>query len=125
MTETSISLYEKLGGPAHITAAVNLFYSRVIGDKILHDFFADVSMNEQVEKQTRFMIRAFGGPTLGGVRSLRESHQKSREQGMTAVHFDAVVAHLIATLKELKIADELIDEVVKRVESTRHDVLGE
>lgn len=125
MSSESKSLYEKLGGPAHVSAAVNLFYSRVLADETLHDFFADVSMNEQVEKQTRFMIRAFGGPSSGPQRSLREAHQKSREQGMTAVHFDAVVEHLIATLKELKIADELIAEVVKRLASTRHDVLGE
>ena len=125
MSDQHKSLYERLGGPAHVAATVNMFYSRVLTDKTLHDFFDDLPMDEQVEKQTRFLIRAFGGPTSGQLRSLRETHQKSREKGMTATHFDAVVAHLAATLKELKTAEDLIAEVLTRIESTRADVLGE
>ncbi len=124
MTEPQQSLYERLGGPGIVSAAVNLFYSRILIDPSLHDFFADVPMNEQVEKQTRFLIRAFGGPTLGQTRSLRDVHQRVRAQGMTEAHFDAVVGHLVATLQELRVHHDLIEEVIARVESTRDDVLG-
>jgi len=39
-------------------------------------------------------------------------------------HFDAVAGHLAATLGELNVADELIDEVMAIAGSTRGDVLG-
>jgi hemoglobin len=34
-----------------------------------------------------------------------------RDKGLNLTHFDAVAGHLVATLKELGVAQELIDEV--------------
>jgi truncated hemoglobin YjbI len=37
-----------------------------------------------------------------------------RDKGLNLTHFDAVAGHLVATLKEMGVAQELIDEVKGR-----------
>ena len=44
--------------------------------------------------------------------------------GLGDGHFDAVAENLVATLKELNVPQELIDEVVALVSGTRDDVLN-
>jgi hemoglobin len=46
------------------------------------------------------------------------------KRGLNDSHFDAVVEDLGATLKELKVADNLIAQVAALCETTRNDVLG-
>ena len=46
------------------------------------------------------------------------------EESSNDSHFDAVIEHLGATLKELGVADDLIGEVAAIGESTRNDVLN-
>jgi hemoglobin len=40
------------------------------------------------------------------------------------VHFDAVAENLQATLRELKVAEPLVKQVIAIAASTRSDVLG-
>jgi hypothetical protein len=40
------------------------------------------------------------------------------------VHFDAVKQHLVSTLRDLEVAEELIYQVEEIAESTRGHVLG-
>jgi hemoglobin len=67
---------------------------------------------------------AFGGPNNYSGKDLREGHAHLVEDGLNDSHFDAVAGHLAATLGELNVADELIDEVMAIAGSTRGDVLG-
>lgn len=53
---------------------------------------------------------------------MREAH--AHLKGLNDGHFDAVAENLIATLKELTVPQELIDEVVAIVAPTRDDVLN-
>ena len=55
---------------------------------------------------------------------MRAAHSRLVARGLTDEHFDAVVAHLGGTLKELGVADELIGQVAAVAESVRDDVLG-
>jgi len=61
--ESSASLYERLGGQAAVTAAVDLFYNKVIKDPLLQPFFTRLDLNRQRRKQVAFLTAAFGGPT--------------------------------------------------------------
>ena len=45
------SLFEKLGGEKSVDAAVDIFYRKVLLDERINDFFTDVDMDEQVQKQ--------------------------------------------------------------------------
>jgi len=119
------SLYERVGGEAAITAAVGIFYNKVLADPVTKPFFQGLDMEHQISKQIAFMARAFGGPAEYQGRDLRTAHAELvRKSGLGDVHFDAVVRHLESTLVELNLARPLVDEVLIAVEQTRDQVLG-
>lgn len=119
------SLYEKVGGEAAVMAAVALFYEKVLADDVTKPFFEGLDMDKQTKKQIAFMTVAFGGPDEYKGRDLRTAHAGLvKNRGLTDVHFDAVAKHLTDTLVELGVAQELIDEAIGTVASTRNEVLN-
>lgn len=116
------SLYEKIGGKAAIGAAVDLFYTKVLADDRINFFFEDVNMSRQHNKQKAFLGAALGGPVPWEGKDMRTAHASL--DGLNDSHFDAVAGHLLATLEELKVKRELIDQVMAIVASTRDDVLN-
>ncbi len=119
------SLYDRLGGEAAVMAAVDIFYAKVLADELTRPFFEGLEMSAQTKKQVAFMTRAFGGPSVYQGRDLRTAHADLvKKKGLSDVHFDAVAKHLDATLSELGVAREAIDEALAIVASTRSEVLG-
>ncbi len=118
------SLYERLGGEVALTAAVDIFYRKVLADGSISHFFEDTDMDEQRAKQKSFLSMAFGGPNGYDGKDLRKAHAPLVEKGLNDSHFDAVAKHLDATLRELGVADDLIGEVISIAASTRDDVLN-
>ncbi|MBK8094297.1 MAG: group 1 truncated hemoglobin [Verrucomicrobiaceae bacterium] len=115
------SLYHKLGGKAAMDAAVDAFYVRVLADKRVNHFFTDVSMDKQRRKQKEFLSAAFGGPVPWTGKDMRKAHAG---MGLTEEHFNAIAENLVNTLKDLKISQDLIDQVVAVALTTKDDVLG-
>jgi len=71
------------------------------------------------------MTVAFGGPDKYRGRDLRTAHAALvKDKGLSDVHFDAVAGHLKATLVELGVPPDLINEALTIVGGTRNDVLG-
>ncbi|MDH5377550.1 MAG: group 1 truncated hemoglobin [Gammaproteobacteria bacterium] len=121
----SDTLYDKLGGEAAVDAAVDIFYRKVLSDDRINRFFEGVDMDNQAAKQKAFLTLAFGGPNSYSGKDMREGHAKLvKEQGLNDEHFDAVVENLGATLQELNVPAELIQEAAAIAETTRADVLG-
>ncbi len=119
------SLYERLGGEAAIMATVAGFYDRVLLDDLTRPFFENLDLAALVRKQIAFMTVALEGPAEYRGRDLTAAHARLvRDHGLTDAHFDAVVRHLAATLRELRVDGELIDEVLQVIETTRAAVLG-
>jgi len=119
------TLYDKLGGEDVISAAVDLFYEKVLNDSRIKYFFDGIDMNKQKSHQRKFLTYAFGGCRTYNGRSMRAAHKRLvREMGLKNEHFDAIVENLTATLKDLNICDELIQAVGVIAESTRSDVLN-
>jgi hemoglobin len=116
------SLYERLGGKAAIDAAVDIFYGKVLADDRIKHYFGGVDMDRQKGKQRIFLAYAFGAPVKYEGKDMRAAHAHLQE--LSDGHFDAVAENLVATLKELNVAQELIDEVVAIVAPTRDDVLN-
>ena len=50
------SLYQKLGGKKAISAAVDLFYKKVLADERVNEFFDDVNMKRQHAKQKACLL---------------------------------------------------------------------
>jgi hemoglobin len=115
------SLYQKLGGKAALEAVVDAFYVKVLADERVKHFFEDVSMDKQRRKQKEFLSTAFGGPLPWTGKDMRKAHAG---MGLTEVEFNAIAENLVNTLKELKISQELIDQVVAVALSVKDDVLG-
>jgi hemoglobin len=73
------------------------------------------------------MTYAFGGTDQWTGRSMRAAHQRLvTEMGLNEMHFNAIAENLVATLAELEVPQNLIDEVVAIVGSPTHrnDVLN-
>mmetsp|Transcript_66638 Transcript_66638/g.77337 ORF Transcript_66638/g.77337 Transcript_66638/m.77337 type:complete len:123 (+) Transcript_66638:54-422(+) len=115
------SLFEQLGGEAAVDVCVDSFYEKVLADPKINHFFKDTDMKKQAQHQKAFLTVAFGGPNKYSGRSLRESHKK---MGLTDEHFDAVIGHLAATLRELGVSEDLIKQVADVAETTRSDILN-
>jgi hemoglobin len=118
------ALYERLGGKAAIEAAVDIFYDKVLKDDRIKSFFDGVDMAKQKAKQKAFLAYAFGGPANYSGKNMRDGHAHLVKRGLNDSHVDAVIENLGATLRELKVAEDLIAEVAKIANSVRNDVLG-
>ncbi len=106
-------------------AAVDVFYAKVLADELTRPFFEGLEMSAQTKKQVAFMTRAFGGPPAYQGRDLRTAHADLvKNKGLGDAHFDAIARHLDATLTELGVARDAIDEALAVVGSTRAEVLG-
>lgn len=122
MREMSESLYDRLGGKEAVNAAVDIFYEKVLADDRIRHFFDSVDMVRQKGKQKAFMTMAFGGPVKYEGKDMREAHKHL--EGLNEGHFVAVAENLKATLEQLSVPAEMIDEVMTIVGSTHDDVLN-
>jgi hemoglobin len=118
------TLFEQIGGEAAVDAAVDLFYRKVLSDDRISEFFNDIDMEKQAAKQKAFLTMAFGGPNNYSGKDMREAHAHLVARGLNDSHFNAVAENLVATLQELGVGQELIDQVVAIAASTHDDVLG-
>lgn len=123
ISNSSNSLFEKLGGMEAVDAAVNVFYDHIINDKRVNHFFRWVDMETQSHNMKKFLAYAFGAPIDFSPISLKESHAHLVKAGLNDKHFDAVVENLVATLRQLGIAEDLIKQVERITEGTRDDIL--
>jgi hemoglobin len=119
---TERSLYDRIGGETAVEAAVDVFYRKVLTDPRIAHHFDDIDMGVQREKQKAFLTFAFGGPpSPSGVANMRSAHARLK---LTESDFDAVMEHLGATLVELAVPAELIDEAASIALSVKNDVLN-
>ena len=61
---------------------------------------------------------AFGGPNEYHGKSMKDAH---KGRGINSGDFDRVVGHVVSTMKELGVSDDLIAEVGALVEPLRPD----
>ncbi len=119
------SLYDRLGGEAAVTSAVNIFYKKLLADPALKTFFDGVDMKRQARHQISFMTYAFGGPNKYAGNALRNAHARLvKEKGLSETHFGLVAGHLQETLRELNVPADLINAVMTAVGGTKADILG-
>ena len=113
--------YARLGGQEAIDAAVDLFYEKMLADERVAFFFEDVNMNAQIRKQKEFLSAAFGGPIPWEGEDMRTAH---KNLDIRPEDFQAVAENLHNTLKDLKVDEALIQEIMTLVGSLKDDVLN-
>jgi hemoglobin len=117
-------LYKQVGGTRRIHELVRIFYDRVLADPRLAPFFPNTDMEALRAKQVMFLTLLLGRTRTFGGRDLASAHAGARAQGLTDEHFDALLGHFGAAMRELAVAEEYTREVLARLETTRNAVLG-
>ena len=112
-----MTLYDRIGGEPAVNAAVELFYSRVLADPILESFFKDadmagLDMARLKAHQFAFLSQALGGPRQYSGASMSRAHARL---SIEKRHFDAVATHLVETLRDLGVTEDIIGEVAAAV----------
>ncbi|ETK33427.1 group I truncated hemoglobin [Microbispora sp. ATCC PTA-5024] len=102
------SIFDRIGGAEAVNATVEEFYTRVVSDPSLREYFADVDMRRLKAHQRSFVAAALGGPQEYRGKAMGEAHAGL---GVTAAHFDLVVGHLAAALDACGVADDTITAI--------------
>ncbi|BBY77299.1 group 1 truncated hemoglobin GlbN [Mycolicibacterium parafortuitum] len=116
-----MSIFDHIGGPPAVTAAVDDFYRRLIADPVLTHYFDGVAMNRLKTHQRSFIAAALGGPEPYLGRSMREVHS---HLAITAEHFDRVVAHLADTLTDLGVSTDIIEQIGAKLAPLKDEVVS-
>ena len=105
---SEVTPFERIGGESAVNAAVDRFYERVLADPELKDFFNGVSMSRLKAHQFAFLSQALGGPKQYSGASMRDAHSRLPIEQR---HFDSVAVHLVETLRELGVPEEIVGEI--------------
>lgn len=115
------ALMEKLGGKDMLHAAVDRFYDKLAGDPFLAPFFANSDVQLLKWHQFNFMSIAFSHvPDTVDVNELiLKKHARFFDMGLDCRHFDRVLEHFDASLRELGIADDTVHEALSMLRPLR------
>lgn len=115
-----MSIYDEIGGPAAVSAAVENFYERLLADPVTAPFFADVDLKKLKSHQRAFIAAALGGSEIYSGRDMAAAHAGLN---ISDPDFDAVVGHLVATLTSLGVPDETIARIGAALAPLRTDIV--
>jgi hemoglobin len=118
------SLYQRLGGYDAITAVVGEFADRLFADPALARFFGGMNGDAKARfKQLNVLLvcNATGGPCTYIGRTMHDSHVG---RGIADSDFDAVAAHLAATLDEFGVPKPERGELLAIIGGLRAQIVG-
>lgn len=119
------TLLDLMGGRSAVTAAVDLFYEKVLADPELAPFFEGINMDHQCKRQVSFLCSVMAGTSKFTETYMRNAHRRLvEEKGLSEDHFDLVATHLISALDELNVSEGVVQEVVAAVSSLQNHVLN-
>ena len=107
--------YEVFGGGPAVSAVVNDFYERVLGDPQLAPYFEGVDMSRLKRHQVLLVTKVLGGPDNYNGRPLDEAHAGL---GIDSDDFNAVVGHLAGAMKDAGVPDDIIGRAGAAVAAT-------
>ncbi|MEX5631562.1 group I truncated hemoglobin [Parafrankia sp. FMc2] len=116
-----MSIYDAIGGAKAVEAAVDEFYVRVTADPDLAPFFAGRDIPSLKAHQRDFIAAAIGGPEIYQGRDLPRVH---RPLNISDAHFDAVVDHLVASLRGLGVPAETTGQIGAVLAPLRKDIVS-
>jgi len=114
------TIYRRLGGEAVFDQLVERLYANVLKDPALAPFFRDTDMPALKSHQRTFLIQALGGPSNYTGRDIREAHHGRH---IREAHFYGLMDHIVTSLYSLKIDEDLIGEVIDRLEGMSPEII--
>ena len=123
------SLFDRIGGEAVVNSAIDVFGRKLLTDERLTPFLEGVDTSNEAEmtrlagKLKAFLTMATGGQHKYTGEDMRSVHAPLVKQGLSDMHFDAVLELIGETLAELGVHGDLIAEAAAVAEASRSDVL--
>jgi hemoglobin len=114
------TLYDRLGGGNAVVAVVDDFVARCAADSRINPKFARTDVARLKAMLVDQVTGATGGPGTYTGRGMRETHDG---MGVTAGEFDALVADLVATLKQFNVPDAEQQELLGILGPLRSDIV--
>ena len=114
------TLFERLGGKDAVVAFVDEFVARCAADGRINPKFARTDVARLKAMLVEQVSAATGGPVTYTGRSMRETHDG---MSVTAGEFDALVADLVATLKQFNVPQAEQQELLGILGPLRGDIV--
>ncbi|CAD8088301.1 unnamed protein product [Paramecium primaurelia] len=112
------SMFEQFGGDGQISDLIDQFYYKVLFDQSLRSMFLKADMTRVRLQQKTFFAQMFGCiHTKYTGKDLIEVH---KNLSITDQQFDRFLHHLKCILADMNKPQELIDEILKKVDSHRN-----
>lgn len=120
------SLKEQLGGDEAIQNAVDILTEKLMADPRINYFLFGVSRADQGDKHKSFLTVALRGDNeeAASLSDLRKTFGDFLDKGFKDRHFDLMFDHLRDSLRQMDIADELSEAVIKASNSIRQGLFS-
>jgi hemoglobin len=122
-TQTTKSLYARLGGYDAVAAVVDDFIGRLVADKRFSKFFVGHSKDSLAKIRQHIVdqfCNAAGGPCLYTGRDMKATHAGL---GITEDDWNAAAAHLVESLDKFKVPKTEKDELMAFVTTLKKDIV--
>ena len=119
--DTTITLFDRIGGEQGVKNLVRSFYDRVLKDSELAPFFEGSSVERLFAMQYEFFSAALDGPVKYSGLSIHQAHFG---RGIDKQHFARFVNHLIATLESWQLSEHEVQLLIGRVNTYADEVTG-
>jgi len=119
-TRAAVSDYDAIGGGPAVSAVVNDFYERVLGDPRLAPYFEGIDMPQLKRHQVLLVTQVLGGPNNYDGRPLAEAHA-----GLGVDHddFAAVAGHLTGAMRDAGVPEDIIMRAIAVVAATEPEIV--
>ncbi|WP_332897164.1 group I truncated hemoglobin [Haladaptatus sp. CMSO5] len=116
----SQTVYREIGGREAIENVVEDFYSSVLADDRLVEFFKGMDMQALRAHQVQFISSVTGGPVEYAGADMREAHA---HLDIDETDFDAVGTHLEGALRENGVEEDAVTDIMSKVESLKDPII--
>ena len=123
MTDTSPTLYQRLGGYDAITAVAGSLIGRLMADERLGRFWAhrgEDGLAREKQLLIDFLSASAGGPLLYTGRDMATSHKGMR---ISESDWSIFMGHVKDTLAEFEVPEKETADVLGFVESTKSEIV--
>lgn len=123
MTDTSATLYQRLGGYDAVAAVATSLIRRLMADEQLGRFWAhrgQDGLDREKQLLIDFLCASAGGPVLYTGRDMTTSHRGMR---ISESDWSVFIAHVKDTLAEFEVPLRETNDVISFVESTKSEIV--
>lgn len=112
-------LFEKIGKEEGVNQLVYIFYDFMWKDEVTQKYLERGDMLSQIKLQKEFICHVIGGQPF----SNQDMNEMYKIMGRTDTEFDHALKNLESAMKENKIPDDVVADVIKLVDYQRKNIV--